>query len=449
MGAFISPAGLPAPGQTTKIQLATSALNQPVAIAYGRHIVGGNLILQQQSIADGPTTLFFAHGEGTWSGPVFIWVNGVLVDITNASLFHFHPGLDGENDDETDPSVANQKVCSFFPIGFAPRLTFSRTAYSAFVLPVDPYSPTNGFDIRGIYDGIQVRLFDSSGTQTLYATSDDPAWCALDLLIRRFLWPFGPLGAELPASVKARIDFPAWVDWSDNWCDGAVSLPAGARSPDALAGTFPRWRTNVAFVSPTDLMRALELMLMLGQGYLIERNGKFAGLPDKPRDPVLTLTQDRIVANSFTAGSVNLRDAANKFIFSYRDISEASSAHPEMAFQSRNKTIEDEDHQDRVGLTLDYSVDLGNSFSDIAERLAKFERARTLGYPRTMQCTAMADAPGVRDLAPGDVVTGPRKRDYSDSLVYQVAQKTPKPDGTADLQLQEFSNDMFSDKLDV
>src|SRR3990167_2121865 len=441
----IGPAGLPARGQEVSLQQTLATLNQPVAIAYGRHVVGGNLIAQEEASGSGPTTLLFAHGEGEWEGPVIIWVNGIELDHTDTTKYHFHPGLDGENADESDPATRNQKICSFFP-AVLPRLNFNRTAYSAFSLPQDPYSPTAGFNIRAIYDCLKVGSYDGDGGLVAYEFSDNPAWCALDLLLRRFLMPDALIAAALPAAVKARIDFPAWVGWALE-CDELITIPAGKRGA-GIGTSVKRWTSNCAFIEATDLMRALELLLMTGRGYLIEKNGKFAGLPDMSRGGAVVVFDDRIVANSFTAGSINLRSAANQFAFAYRHINSGGGAGSgDMAkdFQPQTKIITDEEHQDRTGRVLRYSVDLGNAYPDEAERLAKFHRARTLDYPRTASLKAMEDTPGLRDVVAGDLVSAPRRMDASAGLSYQVASHNPF---TRELKLQEHSDDIFSDEVD-
>lgn len=443
----IQPIALPAAGQTLATQLALASVGGPVVIAYGRHIVGGNLILQEQAVGGVPTTLFFALGEGEWDGPNQIWLNGISIDLTNTSLVHFHPGTEGENADETTPATRNQQCCSFFPTDLVPRLTFNRTAYVAFSAPQSPYSPTSGFSIVGDYNAMRVRTFDSGGSLTGYAYSDNPAWCTLDLLIRRYLWPHGLVGVDLPAAVKARIDFPSWLAWASQIAGLGTYTPQQlarwAGSVDnSIDDSVQQNTAGVAFVSATNLLEALELMLLVGSGYLIEKNGKFAGIWDGSRDSQLTLTGDFIRANSFTAGSVDLRDAANQFVFTYRNLG-SGAGDPTKDFQSQTLSLDDEPTQDRVGFITQYAVDVGNSYPPQVERMAEFTRRTTLSFPRTAQLTTVADTPGLRDLVEGDAITAPRRLDYSDSLKYQIAQITNNPDGSADLQLQEFDDDTY------
>ena len=180
-GAMLTPVApdltreLPPDDQTEKIELLSAALDRPVVLAYGRHIVGGNVVFEHEN-PDGTVALLLALGEGEWDGPERVWVNGLELNLADTTQFHFHPGLEGENGRESTPSTRNQKICSFFPADFAPQLTFSRTAYAAFQLRRDPTAPGPEFDIRGIYRTARVRQFDLAGNQTAYAYSSNPAW---------------------------------------------------------------------------------------------------------------------------------------------------------------------------------------------------------------------------------------------------------------------------------
>src|SRR3990172_3722746 len=145
------------------LELLGSSLGSPVAEMYGRALVGGNVILQHKN-DDKSVSLFIALGDGEWDGPEVVWVNGRKLSINNTAKYHFHPGLDGEIFKETDPATRNQKICSFFPAGFRPRLAFSRTAYAALNILRDKKHPkkTREFEVFGIYRGLSVRQFDSS-----------------------------------------------------------------------------------------------------------------------------------------------------------------------------------------------------------------------------------------------------------------------------------------------
>ena len=427
---------LPPKKQTQKIELLTGALDRPVVLAYGRHIVGGNVIFQHKhKTQDDRVTLFVALGEGEWDSPERIWVNGRQIDLNDTSIFHFHPGLEGQLGPEADPTLRNQLICSFFPAGFSPQLTFSRTAYAAFNLRRQVTAPGPGFDIRGIYKTTRIRQFDSAGNLTAYAYSFNPAWVALDVLLRRFLFPHGLVNQELPPSVKDRLDFPAWKAWAD-FCDTDLSINGQIVN---------RFESHPAFVDSTDLLRALEWLLLLGRAYLLERNAKFAPFPDQPRSPLLAAASDHIASDSLQLARRPLRSAANQFIFRYRALDSGVPCNdPRADFQPQLKEIADENHQDQVGRIIRAEIDLGNSTPERAERLAEYFTRRTR-LARQLSFRLLPDTPGALDLLPGDVLTAPASLDYQTTQDYEVLEITDEPDGSRDLLAREFDPSVFVD----
>lgn len=433
---------LPPAKQTEKLELLTGQLDRPVTLAYGRHIVGGNVILQQEN-ADETTTLLIALGEGEWDAPERIWVNGLEIDLTDTALFHFHPGLEGELGVESSPATRNQKICSFFPSSFSPPLTFSRTAYTAFKLRRDPTAPGPEFDIRGIYKTTRVRQFDTAGAQTAYAYSFNPAWVALDLLLRRFLLPHGLVNEPLPQAVKDRLDFPAWKDWAD-FCDADLNINGQIVN---------RFEAHPAFVDSTDLLRALEWLLLLGRGYLLERNGKFAPFADQARSALLTAGRDQIASDSLQLARRSLRSSANQFLFRYRALDSGVPCNdPRADFQPQLKEVADEDHQDQVGRTIRAEVDLGNSTSERAERLAEYLKRRTLSLRKQVRLRLLPDTTGALDLLPGDLLTAPGDLSAlggpasgGDYQTYEILEITDEPDGSRELFALEYSADIFVD----
>jgi hypothetical protein len=426
---------LPPAGQTQKLELLGAALDRPVVLAYGRHIVGGNVIFQQEN-ADESITLFVALGEGEWDGPERVWVNGLEIDLNDSASFHFHPGLDGQLGRETVPTTRNQNVCSFFPETFVPHLNFSRTAYAAFKLRRDPTQPGPEFDIRGIYRTARVRHFDAAGALTAYAYSSNPAWVALDLLLRRSLFPQGLAGEPLPQPVQDRIDFAAFKDWAD-FCDADLTINGQVVN---------RFESHVAFVDSTDLLRALEWVLLQGRAYLLERNGKFAPFADQPRASLLTVGMDDLAINSLQLGVRPLRTVANQYLFRYRALDSGVACNdPRADFQPQLKEVADEDHQDEVGRIVRAEVDLGNSTGERAERLAKYLKRRTLTLSKTVAFRLLPDTPGALDLLPGDLVTAPADLDYAAWRDYEVLEITDDPDGTREVLALEYSPSIFVD----
>ena len=431
-----APRPMPPPGQTEKIELLQSALGIPIPLTYGRHIVGGNVLFQQEN-ADESITIFIALGEGEWDAIEELWINGAKQTLPATARIHFHPGIDGQLGVESAPATPNQKICSFYPSAFSPQLTFSRMAYLALKIKRDPEAPGPGFDIRAIYRTMKVRSFDATGNQLSYAYSTNPAWCILDLLIRRFLKPHGTANQALTSSQKAKIDFQTFVD-AASFCD---SDPG-----DGAA----RFETHVAFVQQTDLLRALEQMLLLCRGYLLERNGKFALFIDQARASEFTAGRDAFAAGSLALPRKDLRSLANKINIHFR-VLDSGGADPAKDFQPVTREFVDEDHQDQVGRIISAEIDLGNNTLGRATRLGDYLRRRTISLLRQLQLRLLPEAAQAAsnplDLLPGDRILGPKDVDGFETLDYEILEITDEPDGSRQLFAQEYDESIFVDTL--
>ena len=180
------------PVSTQNTDILTASLGKPVVLAYGRHVVGGNVILKDETDA-ARTIAFIALGEGEWDAVEALWVNGQGVDGELPDVFHFHRGLTGQlsMDGTLFPegtgspwpftSDGDQKVDVLTPPGVQ-GLTFSRTAYLALNVPFDAFAPGPELTVQGIFRTRKVRLFNAQGVQTGYQYSENPAWQIADLL---------------------------------------------------------------------------------------------------------------------------------------------------------------------------------------------------------------------------------------------------------------------------
>lgn len=429
---------LPPPRQTEKIELLQAALGAAVPLAYGRHVVGGNVIFEQEN-ADETVTLLIALGEGEWDALETLFINGVSQTLPDTARIHFHPGIDGELGVESDPAIRNAKICSFYPATFSPQLTFSGFAYLALKLTRDPRAPGPEFDIRGVYKTMRVRQFDASGNQTAYSYSTNPAWCLLDLLIRRVIKPHGKVNEALIAAEKDRIDFQSFLD-AATACDFDVG------------GGQKRFEANVAFIEQTDLLRALEQLLLLCRGYLLERAGKFALFIDQARASQLTADRDFDVAGSLAFPRKDLRSLANKITLRFRDLG-SGAGDPAKDFQTVTREFSDEDHQDQVGRIIPVEIDLGNQIPGRAFRLGSYFRDRTLKLRRQARFTLLPGkaqaAQNPLDLLPGDVITGPDDVDGFTTRLWEILEITDEPDGSRSLGCQEYDASIFSDARDT
>ena len=139
----------------------TASLGRPIVLAYGKHLVGGNVILMDQ-LDPNNTILFIALGEGPWDKILALNVNGVDWDITTPKNYQFHKGWVGQlsSDGTLSPTgvgslypfdeAGDQKADSLTPPGIQ-GLTFSRTAYLALSVPFDVYAPSASLSVIGVY----------------------------------------------------------------------------------------------------------------------------------------------------------------------------------------------------------------------------------------------------------------------------------------------------------
>ncbi len=208
---------------TANNALASSAnaqLGIPLPLAYGYNRVrGDNVLLYEQ--ANKNRVAFFILGEGVWDGIESLWINAKLVNTSDTTLVHFHPGINGVLGSGLAPSSngGDQRVDNFFsliPANYRP-LTFSRKAYLAVNVPPDPAAPGATLDVVGDYRCMKVRIFDVNGNQTAFQFSTNGAWQILDLIIRKMIKPeWDPSvasagGGDLTTQEKARIDFASVV----------------------------------------------------------------------------------------------------------------------------------------------------------------------------------------------------------------------------------------------
>lgn len=419
-----------------ELQVLTSRMGEPITLAYGRHLVAGAPVFQDQQV-DGSTVLLVALGDGEWDSIEYLWVNGKLVDVTDTDIVHFHPGTDGEAGVESDPAVRNQKICSFFPAGFT-QTTFSRTAYSAYHLAPDPTAPSAEFDVRGIYKTRRVRLFDAAGNQTDYKYSANPAWQLLDAYISLYLKPHALVNAALSAGEKARIDFPVFVQAAAD-CDADIG------------GGVKRFESHVAFMQKANLATIYETLMSLCRGYLMEEGGKLALYVDKPRASVFTITADMIRDASFEIPAKDLREACNQVTLKIRDIDSGGADHSK-DFAPFTAIHNEQTHQDMVGRVIPREMDLGANTKERSERLALYWMKRSL-LPEQAELLITMDA---GHLLPGDVVTAPQDHNFSATRDWEVIEATDEPiadqDGhipasafLRDLILQEYEEAIFSD----
>lgn len=298
------------------VQIGSALSGAALPVAYGPCRVRGNNLVNNQ-LADNSRVALYILGEGPWDGLDRLWINSKLVNIADTTLVHFHNGFDGTLGAGLAPSSngGDQLVDNFWsllPSNFQPT-TFSRRAYLMVHAKPDPQAPSNTLDVVGDYRTMRVRQFDSSGNQTTFAYTQNPAWMILDVILRQMLnreWlvsSASAAGGDLTAAQKARIDWSAWAE-SAAWCD------------TILGNGQKRFECGLAFPNTTSLQQAISQLCTLSQTYLIETWGQISLRPDQPRASTFTLTSDHITAGSFKANKTDLRASPNRFNATFNDL---------------------------------------------------------------------------------------------------------------------------------
>jgi hypothetical protein len=295
-------------------------INTPVLL--GNVIGQGNEVLNH-ALSNKNRIVIRILGEGEMDGIDRLFINAKLVNASDTTLVHFHPGVDGTlgHGLSPDSNGGDQLVDNFWsqlPANFQPT-TFSRKAYIMANVPPDPAAPSATLTILGHYRGLKVRQFDASGNQTGYAFSTNGAEQCLELILRAALKPeWNPSaaaagGGDLLAAEKARIDFPSFAD-SVSWCN------------TLLANGQKRFESSLAIVTQTNLIDALRQLCIISQLYITEAAGVIYIRADKPRASSFLLTSSHIVAGTADFDKKNLHGVANRYIPSFRDLNAQSIA---------------------------------------------------------------------------------------------------------------------------
>lgn len=299
--------------------LSTSFLGLPATEAYGLVRGAGNLGMQQ-ALSDGTRVSFYILGKGPWKGISELWINDALVGLPNVAV-HFHQGFEGEigNGLSAVSTGPDQHVDSFFtslPSALVP-VTFSGYAWLALKTPPDPDAPSADLTVLGTYQARMVRLFDNLGNQTSFDWTQNWAYIIADYLIRKFVLREAKPNQPLVAAELARFDWQSFHD-SAAYCD-AVLGAGQARFSDG----------GVVYASDASdtADSALEQMLLMCRGYLMQRNGKFTLYIDQPRSSVFTFNTDNVKPGTLKVyRDSSLRSATNQIIPSFRDLNFADGS---------------------------------------------------------------------------------------------------------------------------
>ena len=425
------------PVSTTNTDVLTASLGKPIVLAYGRHVVGGNVILKDETEAD-QTIVFLALGNGEWDALEELFVNGVEWDVTSPENIQFHKGLAGElsshvaEDGSVDPLYpegvgalypftldGDQKVDSLTPPGVQ-GLTFSRTAYLALRIPFDVFAPGPDLSVIGIFRTRKVRLFDAQGVQTSYEYSENPAWQIADLL------------TSVRGLADSRLDWASFVA-AAAYCDALIEINGE---------TVNRFVSHVAFTEEVDFDQGLHALLSTCRGILLDEGGTIKLRIDQPRTSVFDFTMDNIVDGSFAAFYKDTRAVANRIELAFRDL--------DNDFAVMTKLWNHEPQQARTGRVIPAKLALGNLPQHQAERIGNYLLTRAIDNNLfcKLRCTPTSFA-----LLPGDVVrvahdAAPWSQStFGDNRfeMFEVIEVTENPDETRDFLLQLYRDATYPD----
>ncbi|MBI4459492.1 MAG: hypothetical protein HY648_05490, partial [Acidobacteria bacterium] len=419
------------PVSTKNTDILTASLGKPVALAYGRHVVGGNVILKDENAAE-QTVVFVALGEGEWDGIESLYVNGAAVDITIPENFQFHKGLDGQlsSDGALEPEgtgslwpfddEGDQKVDALTPPGIQ-GLTFSRTAYLALRIPFDPFAPGPELSVRGVFRTRKVRLFDAGGVQTAFEYSENPAWQIADLL------------TTIRGLPDSRLDWASFKAAAD-YCDEQIEGGEG--------GAVRRFVSHVAFAEEVDFDRALEAPLATCRGYLTYIAGTIGLRIDQPRSPVFDFTMNNIVEETFKTWRRDTRESPNRLELIFRDL--------DNDLQVTSKVWNHEPQQARTERIIAAALQLGNLPQHQAERIGNYLLTRAID--NNLFCR-FRGTPSAFSAMPGDVVrvghdAAPWSQGASGDASFEsfeVLEVAEHPDETREFLCQVYRDSSYPD----
>ncbi|MBI3934523.1 MAG: hypothetical protein HY316_07495 [Acidobacteria bacterium] len=417
---------------TINTDILTASLGKPIPLAYGRHVVAGNVILKDETDAD-RTIVFIALGEGEWDGIEELYVNGAAVDISTPGSYHFHKGLHGElsSNGTLDPegtgalypfdTDGDQKADGLTPPGIQ-GLTFSRTAYLALYVPFDVFAPGPELDVRGVFRTRRVRIFDSQGVQVSYQYSENPAWQLADLLT---------VVRGLPDS---RID---WASFA-----AAAAYADGLIDPASDGTQVQRFVSNVAFTEEVNLDQALLAMLSTCRGQLLDTEGTIQLRLDQSRSAVFDFDMNNIVDGSFEVSYKDTRESANRLELMFRDTDN------DLAVMT--KLWNHQPQQGRTGRVISARLYLGNLPQQQAERIGNYLLTRSID--NNLHCR-LRSTPASLMVMPGDVVrvkhdAAPWSQSAAGDELYQafeVLEVAENPDETRDFLLRVYNPNTYPD----
>lgn len=294
------------------------------------------------------------------------------------------------------------------------------------------------FQVRGrtLYDPRKDSTAGGSGLhrwtdKTTWEWSDNPAICLYNH--QRGLW----LGGELILGQGlAPLDLVTdMYVAAANACDELVDLAEG--------GTEKRYRLGMQVSADTEHRDAIERMVTAMAGLLIERAGAFGPLAGVAQVPVLSFTDEDLIAGAPAKYSAK-RSRAELVNAVFATFSDPDQTWESVAVSPRTSSADELTDGERLAVPRDYpmiwSQAQAQRVAEIERRLARRQAAAsvTLGLAWIV-------------VEPGDWITWTSAR-FGFDTTFRVDATQPNDDHTVTLSLREIADDVFDwsteDELD-
>jgi hypothetical protein len=326
------------------LNVVTAGDGQPVALAYGEHMVAGHILVNKDV---GDRALLLGLGRGTWDSCVNLWYNA---EALPTSAYHFHPGTLSTG--ETD---AAQGVDSFYPQS---GLTFNRLAYVGIRMPSTIETVDPGL-VVGRYKCLHVADYDQEGRELQTEYSVNPARVFADLWIKR---------ARLSPN---RIDWASWYDWKQ-FCDQGIAWDDG-KTPGRI---IPRFQAHVVFTNTVEMIDAVNLVTQLSATTWQDTGSKLVFFYPNSQTEQFLFDKSNIIPKSVSPYTIDTRQMPAFARLRFRDLDSEFLAPAEWQYPKP----EDIDSLARQGLE---DANFGAMHYSQAMRLASFYyRRATAGYER-------------------------------------------------------------------
>jgi len=285
----------------TNIEEFLPAGGGPLALAFGKHLVAGQLAYNKYSSGPPPSHRFAIwNGEGLglgWDGVEAVTWAGKSLPLSPDGVtpgYHFHPGTFAH----ADPT--NQGPDSFF----TNPLHYNGTCYTAVLLPENLSVEQQPDKLRGVYRCLKMPIFNESGTwidrdtATQYKYSTNPA----DIIAFGF-WRSG---------LTARLHWPSWARFRA-YCAAQITWNDGSGDRE-----INRFEAHPVWTKPVPLNELLDTLGLI-TGMTWQDDGELVRFL-LPNDQTVSHRFSTKNSTNFKPIPVKLRDRMNRLILKFRNV---------------------------------------------------------------------------------------------------------------------------------